>query len=100
VAPNVDAALQHVGYEIQQNKQAAAMLYQQEGLTESQKSARISARLQAQLQSGVPYHGLNFTWDTVEAALKQQGFSYLYVTDDGADGSPWDRLPAFFWQLF
>lgn len=102
VAPNVDAALQQVGYNTQQmqHKQAAAMLYQQGGLTESQKSARISARLQAQLESGVLYHDLNFTWDTVEAALKQQGFSYLYVTDDGADGSPWDRLPAFFWQLF
>lgn len=100
--PDVNAALQQVGYNAQlmQGKPAAAMLYQQGGLTANQQDAHILSQLQQQLRSGAAYSALDFTWDDAKARLAQKGFTYLYVTDDGADGNPWDKLPDFFWRLF
>jgi hypothetical protein len=32
--------------------------------------------------------------------MLNSGFDYLYITNDGPDGNPWDSLPSFLMQLF
>lgn len=100
--PNLAGTLQAVSYNRQQmqGKPAAAMLYQKPGLTAEQRGMRLAARLDHQLMERRNYSNLQFTWDDAKADLLQSGFSYIYLTNDGTDGNPWDSLPAFLMRLF
>lgn len=93
-APDVNTALQQVGYNQQllQGKPASALIYQQSGLPPQQKSEWITARLNQQLRDGQSYSNLkllvmnnNITLLMIRAAAFPGG---LMVKTGNLSGQP------------
>lgn len=100
--PDIQSALQAVSYNQNQlqGKSSAVILYQKSGLSSAQQNARVSARLDQELMALKSYDELQMTWDDARDEMLNSGFDYLYITNDGPDGNPWDSLPSFLMQLF